>query len=210
MIILFSNKFFLQTIIKKEVPLKKNENNKDNKEFCLVLILPDVIASYRMADSLHDLEHLSKDIKIVGINLVKLTPETVKNLHRKNNAWMEKVGEKTVSLRQTASMTLKTDAFGYGLLIWESLVEYYTSGPVLAIALYGLDACAEVYKHVGNLNPQHAAPGTMRAKFGTDALYRASIDGRAVRNGFYCSNDNFDGLMDTNLFFPKLISNLNK
>lgn len=189
---------------------KNNEEHKSNEEFCLVLVLSDVIAKYRMAEALYDLEHLNEDIKIVGVNLMNLTEETVKNLHRKDKAWMERVGEHTVSLRQTAGQPLNTDALGYGQMIWQSLIEYYTSGKVLAVVLYGLNACSEAYKQVGSFNPQHAAPGTLRAKYGRDTKYRASFEGRAVKNGFYCSNNPFDGLMDIKLFFPKLLTDFTK
>ena len=53
------------------------------------------------------------------------------------------------------------------------LVEYMSSGPIVAAILEGEDAVASYRRLVGATNPQEAADGTIRAKFGTDKTANA-------------------------------------
>jgi nucleoside-diphosphate kinase len=47
------------------------------------------------------------------------------------------------------------------------LVRYITSGPVIAVQLAGEDAVERLRLLVGKTNPSQAAPGTLRAMYGT-------------------------------------------
>ncbi len=53
------------------------------------------------------------------------------------------------------------------------LVEYMSSGPIVAAILEGEDAVTSYRRLVGATNPQEAADGTIRAKFGTDKTANA-------------------------------------
>lgn len=49
-----------------------------------------------------------------------------------------------------------------------SLVDYITSGPVVAMVLEGKDAVSTARDMMGATNPLKAAPGTIRATYGMD------------------------------------------
>ncbi len=51
---------------------------------------------------------------------------------------------------------------------FDSLVAFMTSGPVVVSVLEGPDAIAKNRELMGATNAQEAAPGTVRARFGTD------------------------------------------
>ena len=51
---------------------------------------------------------------------------------------------------------------------FESLVEFITSGPVLAMVWEGQDATRQVRRMMGATDPADAAPGTIRGDFGLD------------------------------------------
>nr|3VVT_A Chain A, Nucleoside diphosphate kinase [synthetic construct]3VVT_B Chain B, Nucleoside diphosphate kinase [synthetic construct] len=51
---------------------------------------------------------------------------------------------------------------------FSALVDYITSGPVVAMVLEGKNAVEVVRKMVGATNPKEAAPGTIRGDFGLD------------------------------------------
>ncbi len=55
-----------------------------------------------------------------------------------------------------------------GKPFYNSLVEFMTSGPVVGLLLAGEDAIRRLREVVGATDPSKAAPGTIRAKFGTD------------------------------------------
>ena len=51
---------------------------------------------------------------------------------------------------------------------YEPLLEYITSGPVVAMAVAGKDAISMVRKMVGATDPHEANPGTIRGDFGIE------------------------------------------
>jgi len=55
-----------------------------------------------------------------------------------------------------------------GKPFFESLIEYITSGPVVAMVVEGKNAVSVMRKIVGATNPQEASPGTIRGDFGMD------------------------------------------
>ncbi len=56
---------------------------------------------------------------------------------------------------------------------YDGLVEFMTSGPLVAVRLEAGDACRRVREFVGTTDPQQAAPGTIRADFGTSVRTNA-------------------------------------
>ena len=50
---------------------------------------------------------------------------------------------------------------------FSSLTAYMSSGPVVAVVLEGEDAVAQFRELIGATDPKKAAPGTIRADFGT-------------------------------------------
>ena len=51
---------------------------------------------------------------------------------------------------------------------FSSLVEFITSGPIVAAVFEGEDAVGVVRREMGATDPIHAAPGTIRRDFGSD------------------------------------------
>ncbi len=57
-----------------------------------------------------------------------------------------------------------------------SLVNYITSGPIIAVVLVGDDAIKRVREIMGATDPANAAPGTIRADFG-ESIERNAVHG---------------------------------
>lgn len=55
-----------------------------------------------------------------------------------------------------------------GRPFYEGLIQYITSGPVVAMVLEGPNAIQAARKTMGATNPVEAAPGTIRADFGME------------------------------------------
>ncbi|MFB6152047.1 MAG: nucleoside-diphosphate kinase [Haloarculaceae archaeon] len=51
---------------------------------------------------------------------------------------------------------------------FDDLVEFITSGPVMAMVWQGADATRQVRRMMGDTDPAEAAPGTIRGDFGLD------------------------------------------
>jgi nucleoside-diphosphate kinase len=79
-----------------------------------------------------------------------------------------------------------------GREFYPGLVEFMTSGPLVAVRLDGEDICRRVREFVGATDPAKAAPGTIRADFGT-----------SVRtNAVHASNPEEDVRRELDSFFP--------
>lgn len=74
---------------------------------------------------------------------------------------------------------------------YNSLVEYITSGPIVAMVWQGNDAIAAARSTMGATNPVQAAPGTIRGDFGMEI-------GRNLVHG---SDSPENAVKEVNLFF---------
>ena len=74
------------------------------------------------------------------------------------------------------------------------LVDFITSGPVMAVAVEGPDAVSIVRTLMGPTNPATAPPGTIRGDFGTEITF----------NLVHGSDSTDSAARELGLFFPEL------
>jgi len=93
---------------------------------------------------------------------------TRRNLTGKINACFEDAGLRIVAQKRLRLTTAQAEAF-YAVHserpFYRSLVEFMTSGPVVAQVLEGDNAVAKHRDVMGATDPKKAAPGTVRAQF---------------------------------------------
>jgi len=77
---------------------------------------------------------------------------------------------------------------------YNDLVEFMSSGPIVAAILEKENAVEEYRKTIGATNPANAAPGTIRALYGT------SIQANAVHG----SDSDENAAIESDFFFSKL------
>jgi nucleoside-diphosphate kinase len=80
----------------------------------------------------------------------------------------EKKGFKIIAMRMIhVDRELAEKHYGehVGKPFYENLIQFITSGPVVAMVLQGVNVVALVRNMMGNTNPQNAAPGTIRADY---------------------------------------------
>lgn len=80
-----------------------------------------------------------------------------------------------------------------GSLFFEGLIEYMTSGPIVAIVLEREDAVEHLRHMIGATDPADAEEGTIRAMFGKD------IDANTVHGSDSVEN----GIREVLFFFPE-------
>ena len=100
---------------------------------------------------------------------LRLKPDaTARNLTGAINALIEKAGLRIVAQKRILMSKREAEAF-YGVHrerpFFASLVEFMTSGPVVAQVLEGEDAVARNREVMGATNPANAAAGTIRKDF---------------------------------------------
>ncbi len=118
---------------------------------------------------------------------------TRRNLTGKINACLEAAGLRIVAQKRLLLTQAQTEAF-YAVHqerpFYRGLVEFMTSGPVVAQVLEGEDAVAKNRETMGATDPKKAAAGTIRAQFAENIEANSvhgsdSAENAAVEIGFF-------------------------
>lgn len=88
-----------------------------------------------------------------------------------------------------------------GAEIYNSTAEFIQSGPVIALALEGVDAVAKVRKIIGSTYPNEAAPGTVRGDFAHQTKASSEVSGKAVMNLVHASGKPEEAKYEVDLWF---------
>jgi nucleoside-diphosphate kinase len=132
-----------------------------DKERTLVIVKPDGVQRGLIGEIISRFEQ--RGFKIVGLKLMRITQELAAK-HYEAHA---------------------------GKPFYEPLVAFMTSGPVVVIALQGRDVVRLVRNMMGALNPEDAAPGSIRGDLALSKRY----------NVIHGSDSPETGTRETALFF---------
>jgi nucleoside-diphosphate kinase len=88
-----------------------------------------------------------------------------------------------------------------GAEIYNSTATFMQSGPVIAVALEGVDAVAKVRKIIGSTYPDQAAPGTVRGDFAHQTKASSEVSGKAVMNLVHASGNSEEAKYEVELWF---------
>jgi nucleoside-diphosphate kinase len=143
------------------------------------LVLPKWIFQIQIATFAAILEKQSKKQNMAGnITFTMIKPDAVKACHIGNIlAHINKAGFRIVAMKLTQLSPQKAGEF-YAVHaarpFYGELVEFMSSGPIVAAVLEKDNAVEDFRTTIGATNPADAAPGTIRA------LYATSIGENAV------------------------------
>jgi nucleoside-diphosphate kinase len=107
-------------------------------ERTLTIIKPECVANKHIGDIIQRIEQA--EFKILGIKMIRLQVKEAQQFY----------------------LVHKDRPF------YQELVEYMTSGKVIAMVLEKANCVQEFRKFIGATNPKEAAQGTIRRDFGTD------------------------------------------
>lgn len=143
-------------------------------ERTLVLLKPDAVARGLMGRIIQRFEDAG--LKIVGAKMV----------------WMDKeFGKKhyfDVAQRR-----------GEHVLV--ALLDFMTTGPVMAMVIEGVNAAEIVRKMVGATEPKAALPGTIRGDFAHHSYAHTDEKGVAIRNLIHASGNSKEAEFEIKLWF---------
>ncbi len=129
----------------------------------LLLIKPDAVGQHRIGEILGRLE--SAGFGVTGLVMRRLSRTQAEAFY----------------------------AIHRGKEFFPGLVEFMTSGPLVAVRIEGENVCRRVREFVGVTDPGKAAPGTIRADFGTSVRF----------NAVHASNPEEDVRRELEFFFPE-------
>ncbi|MBR9700931.1 nucleoside-diphosphate kinase [Candidatus Woesearchaeota archaeon] len=84
---------------------------------------------------------------------------------------------------------------------YKGLEKVITHGPVLALAIEGVEAIATVRKMVGGTEPKSAAPGTIRGDYAHVSYGYADKQGIGIKNLIHASANTEDAKKEISLWF---------
>lgn len=148
---------------------------KANLERTLVLLKPDAVKRGLMGEIISRFEKAG--LKIVGMKLKWADAEKAGKHYTEDIA--QRRGEK---VRQV-------------------LLDFITTGPVLAFVVEGIAAIENVRMMAGETEPKSAAPGSIRGDYSHVSFKHADEEGKAVENIIHASSDADDAQREIYLWF---------
>lgn len=174
-------------------------------EQTVVLIKPDGVKRGLIGEIIHRFERMG--LKIVAMKMVVPTQEMLHQHYGTNKeATIERLGNKTLAsyeqFGKDAKKELGTDdAKELGKMVVKWLLDYVSSGPVIAMILEGRHAVENVIHLAGLTMPVQALPGTIRGDFSTDSAAYANDEKRGVSNLIHISGSIEEANFEKNLWF---------
>ena len=178
---------------------------KFERTFCL--IKPDGVKRGLIGDIILRIEKAG--LKIVALKMLVPTADQVrKHYPMSDDAWVERLGEKSLSsFENIAAEALEVlgsvDKSVIGKNVADSLVEFMTSGPVVAMVVEGIQAREMIRKLAGHTLPFKADVGTIRGDYSVDSPAVANVEMRAIHNLFHASETAEEANNEIALWFGK-------
>ena len=176
-------------------------------ERSLVLVKPDGVKRGLIGEIVSRFER--RGLKIIGMKMIWVDEGMVrKHYPTTRKEWVKTIGEKTLKAYKDYGTDPKEhlgtmDPYEIGLLICKWLVDYLTSGPVVAIVLEGPHAINAVRKIAGYTYPDTAAPGTIRGDYSIDSPDFANMGKRSGMNLVHASGNREEAEFEIALWFRK-------
>ena len=177
------------------------------KEKTLVLIKPDGVQRGLIGEIIKRYERTG--LKLVALKMVVPTDEMVERHYLIDPQWKIKAGQKSIeSYKKKGLQPPSNNPEEIGERVLNSLKKYLASGPVIAMALEGINAVGIVRKITGSTEPLSSDVGTIRGDFTIDSYEVADVDNRAVRNLIHASGSSEEAEKEINIWFqPEEIIN---
>ena len=146
-------------------------------ERTLIVIKPDGVERLLTGQILSRLE--TTGLKIIGLKMVKI--------------------DKKMAMRHYTEDLARRR----GTHIRNIMIDYISTGPVVAAAIEGVNAIEVVRKIVGSTLPFSASPGTIRGDFSSDSPVIANTTKRALRNMIHASSETREANRELKHWFKK-------
>jgi len=174
----------------------------------LVLLKPDTVRRGLMGKVITRFENTGLKIR----DMKMFDPphrDIILKHYESSEIWLTEVGSKTIKNYIDAGYTLNdverdygvSDENGIGRKVKERLVQYLSTGVVVAMVIEGNMAVEKVRSLVGGTMPAQASPGTIRGDFGIDTAMSAASEGRSIENLVHASDSNENAEKEIYLWF---------
>ncbi len=146
-------------------------------EKTLIFIKPDAVKRGLCGEIILRFERAG--LKLTEMRFLMLTKRQADSLYPDDKEWLLMLSKKVEEAFARKGKRFGMPGLAYGRRVKGYLVDYVTSGPVLAFVAEGNEAISVSRKLVGSTDASVAAPGTIRGDYGNDSLYAANMEKRA-------------------------------
>lgn len=154
-------------------------------ERTLVLLKPDAVQRSLVGEIIKRFERVG--LKFLALKMIIPDKETAEKFYPSSTEWLEAVGNKTLKGYEAKGVKLDRSAIEQGKFVKKILVDFITSGPIVAMVLQGNEAVGVVRKLIGSTEPLTSDVGTIRGDFTIDSYTSADADKRCIRNLVHAS-----------------------
>ena len=178
------------------------KNPKEEQTF--VMIKPDGVMKGLIGEIIKRFER--RNLKIVALDFFRPTFEQVDSHYPKDEMWLKRLGEKTLSTYTKYGHDAMKD-FGtedpekIGIEIRTWLGDYLLSAPIVKMVVEGTHAIDMVRKICGSTLPYQAEMGTIRGDFSNDSPVQANAEKRAIMNVVHASETPEEATHEIKLWF---------
>jgi nucleoside-diphosphate kinase len=176
-------------------------------EKTLVIVKPDAVERGLVGEILSRYEKAG--LKFVAAKVITPTKDLA-NLHypADRREFIEGMGHKSLSTYKEEGLDPKQllgtkDPHQIGLKIQGWMVDFLTSGPVMAIVLEGKNAVKLAREVTGHTIPAKADAGTIRGDYSDDTPVKANAENRPIHNLVHASGDKSEADFEIKLWFTQ-------
>lgn len=174
------------------------------EETTVVLVKPDGVKRGLIGEIIGRFE--KRGLKVIALKMISVSRKQVDAHYPKDKEFFTVVGEKTLHDHKEYNIDVinvfGTDnplAIGKQLRVW--MIDFLTSGPLVAMAVQGIHAIPMVRKIVGNTLPSRAEMGTIRGDFSVDSAILGNMQKRAIHNLVHASGNAGEAEHELKLWF---------
>lgn len=169
-----------------------------------MVVKPDGVKRGLVGEVIGRLEN--RGLKVIAIKMVQPDRKTVEGFLPSKEEWLKGMGGKTMETYEKYGYDVKKemgsdDPLKIGKEIKEWLIDFWMSGPVVAILIEGVHSVDMVRKIIGNTIPAKADMGTIRGDFSVDSPILANLGQRAIYNVVHASGDADEAAHETKYWF---------
>lgn len=176
------------------------------RERTLVFLKPDGVQRGLVGEVVRRFENAG--LKLIGMKMVRPNRKLLDRHYPTDAGFLTTIGGKTKDAFATYGLDVKRetgtdDPQEIGRQVRGWLIDYVSSGPVVAFVLEGIQAVSAVRKLVGDTLPYRAAPGTIRGDYSIDSPTVANLAKRPVRNLIHASGSTEEADAEIALWFEE-------
>lgn len=156
-------------------------------ERSLILVKPDGVQRGLIGECIKRFEQ--RGLKVVGLKMLQADENIVGEHYAEDTDWLESVGRKTAEKFRERGKELNESHEEVGRRVRGWLMDYLSSGPVVAFVVEGYHAVDVTQKIVGSTEPLEADPGTIRGDFSVESYQLGDKEERPVLNVVHTSGE---------------------